>query len=130
MKWTNDSSILTRWEKIKYPFIQGFLISIYFFQYEVKYFFQRLFRGYDDQAIWNLNIYIARKMTKPLKKLRTRHYGYPCELNDDKWNEILDKIIYSVEEVARDDGYLLSEDYKKIQEGFELLGKYFTSLWD
>ena len=43
----------------------------------------------------------------------------------DGWHEILDKMIYSFDEILKDD----STDQDKIQEGLELFVKYYMNLW-
>jgi len=59
------------------------------------------------------------------------------ERAEQKWNEILDKMIWAFEQALNDYEDLYSEvssgqleSYeKKLAEGFELFGKYYRSLW-
>lgn len=55
-----------------------------------------------------------------------------CKYAHSKWNEILDKMIFAMEKIASDDNlWEFDEDIApKVQEGCELFGKWFTSLWD
>jgi hypothetical protein len=115
----------------------------YFFKYKIKYFFQRHFRGYDNCDIWDLRNYIARKTIKPLKRFRANLRGYPSDLTYRKWQNIIDKMIFSMDWVLNETDYLTTEIEKnskdkeryiniqnKVDEGFKLFGKYFRNLWD
>jgi len=91
-----------------------------------------------------------------VKRLRELDFGVPCCLRDDgesleetqkKWGKILDKIIYAFDSLLIDGELKVyeetlhqgksvteackagREESKKIQEGCELFGKYFTNLW-
>jgi len=103
---------------------------IYFFRYEIKYFFQRIFRGYDDRAIWDLDYYIATKVIKPLKHFRACVCGTPISFTETEWHAVLDKMIYSMEFII-EDNYLITSaaDNSRIDEGLFLFGKHFRSLW-
>jgi hypothetical protein len=113
---------------------------------KIKYFFQRIFRGYDDVMVWDIYGCIVDSYLKPLKIMRKNLIGHPPELTFDEWRSILDKIIFSFEAVymnEHDCKYheqlttLLKEDRQRfidyqnqIDEGFLLFGKHFRSLWD
>jgi len=114
--------------------------------YEIKYAFQRLFRGYDDRKSYDVYYEIAKFTLRHLKNFRKlKKVGYPMGLTMKKWNKILDKMIYAFERIANDD-ILVYQDkngqYKtrseknikninsKIDEGLTLFVKYFQSLWD
>jgi len=76
----------------------------------------------------------------------TDEYGNPneaaMEVAIKSWDEILDKMIFSFESKMDDEWeskYFVNGKYdqeghiameQKIQEGFELFGKHFSSLWD
>ena len=47
----------------------------------------------------------------------------------DKWNGVLDKMIYSFGKIMEDD-YFDNEEWERIQEGLDLFSKHYTSLWD
>jgi hypothetical protein len=47
----------------------------------------------------------------------------------DKWDSIMDKMIYSFGKLAEDDLSVLDFD-DNIQEGLDLFAKHYTSLWD
>lgn len=99
---------------------------------EIKHGFQRMFRGYDDGAYWNLDGYLTKIALPVLKDYREGgQMGYPARLeNVEEWHTILDKIIYAFELLESDEGYILDEEKeKKVDEGLALFGENFRSLW-
>lgn len=98
--------------------------------FKIKYFLQRLFRGYDDLDKWNAAWYIARKAIPVLKAMRNNFTGTsikwhredrfgniveltreevfvddgaPAAFTEDEWRDILDQIIYAFEFVLNQD---------------------------
>lgn len=115
---------------------------------EIKFAWQRVFRGWDDRAEWSLDHYLAKLIPEVLHMMLKINRGYPVSLYpegtnfenvpkevDDackkKWKEILIKIIEGFEEY-RESECLLSSDneLKKFNEGFDLFKKYYQNLWD
>lgn len=113
---------------------------------------------YKIKQLWNLNDYLSEHIYYALKQFKELQelYSYPGELKSvKKWEEILDKMIWSFREIK--DGYindplmeylekhnkndsnsekLLNEERKnqelyceKIQEGLDLFAKYIQHLW-
>jgi hypothetical protein len=87
--------------------------------------------------IFGLYYYLGKKILPPLKEFRKHLNGYPfAYINDEtkenmtmeKWEEILDKMIYAFEAIELDEK-CEKIDEKKQQEGFELFGKWYRSLW-
>ena len=110
----------------------------------------------DDYDVWSLDYTLARIIHPALVRLKEKKNGYPELLEDgmvtpqhwdrqlhfdfideeveekyliDKWNGILDKMIYSFGKIMEDE-YFDNVEWKKIQEGLDLFGKHYTSLWD
>lgn len=106
---------------------------------------------------WNLDYVLSLYMLPRIAYLRDNHCGYPGELatydengklienGNDKWIEILDKIILALDHIVDeyiDDSklpYWINDSIDKekmkqwneeVDEGLELLGKYFRGLWD
>jgi hypothetical protein len=112
---------------------------------EIKWFFQRLIRGYADCDIWSLDVFIVEKIRKPLKAF-IRHQeeegmSLPAEFGDNPtaWLLTLSKIEYAFDQVWMREKNLSDEvmshgeqveNEKKIAEGFELFGRFFQHLWD
>jgi len=139
---------------------------------QITFFIQRRKRGFDDSELWSLDDTIIRFTLPRLKAFRNLHngsgpMGYPAGLAEDfgiykaddvgnvtqeqndkaynKWLEILDKMIESMEMWVRSEGAPEMDgwDYKgkydpikgelnrnKYQEGMDLFHLYFHGLWD
>jgi hypothetical protein len=97
----------------------------------LRFFFQRLTRGWDDSQTWNLDARFSEYMLPRLRRFREIHCAYPCELTPEEWNAILDKMIFAMEWLSTDmlEREETVEMWNKVQEGMELFGKFFTSLW-
>ncbi len=106
----------TFWEKITLPFYRTYhkIESLY---YSIKYLLQKLFRGYSDIELWSIDATLAPVILKYLKLFKNMNrQGYPCCMMDlikikdehnpteaedklcrEKWNEIIDDMIFSFE---------------------------------
>lgn len=128
------------------------------FPRETKYNLQRLFRGYGDDDLWGLYGFIIRKTRPALKAFvkYQREHGHGCpmgytvdeegkdvrsaEEGEKLWLVDLEKMELAFdleweEEMGTDEYFKKTTeqhigDNKKIQEGFELFGKYLRNLWD
>jgi hypothetical protein len=88
-----------------------------------------------------------------LVQLKETTHGYPSELTEERWNEILDEMIWAFEQKNKDDwqdnyygpykenlnipGHFEWVDHdgmRKHQErmtaGFKLFGEWYEALWD
>jgi len=105
-------------------------------KYEIKYAWQRVFRGYDDR--WHFSTYsmIGDTLIKALGGLKKYHTGYPAHLkgNGKEWKQILGEIIKGFKAARK-----ISETFnpkkikvynKDFQKGMKLFVKYYFSLWD
>lgn len=114
---------------------------------EIKWFFQRLFRGYDDPDLWNFNSFTVRKLRKPFKvfvRLKKEHgHGCPAEYFDsdkkgnecERWIKLLEEMEFAFDSYWTDDWLdrTTKESIKnnlRVQHGFELFGKHIMGLWD
>ena len=92
-------------------------------------------RGFDNSELWNLEFTIAKFVYPRLKEFRKINNGYPSNLSEKKWNEILDKMILAFKNISKDkvqetyDLKKLKKIHKETQKGLELFGKYFMHLW-
>jgi len=121
--------------------------------YGIKYAWQRLVRGYDDRAWWNMDTYLADIIAKLSKELREKGVGVPVIVYNElgfkpnsngEYNEIeqyhakekWDNILFDIEEGFKEysgvgDCMLYpDEKLKKFDNAFTLLGKYYSNLWD
>ena len=95
----------------------------------IKFAWQRAFRGYDDFAWWDLDLYIAKIAAPILLKMAERTPGYPPDLTEEEWGVILHKMHIAMALIAKDK---ISHDQKEelaIDEGVELFGRWFRHLW-
>jgi hypothetical protein len=53
---------------------------------EIRWAWQRVFRGYDDRLVWSLHSEHTRLMLKVLKHFRKTHIGSPI-IRDKDWKE-------------------------------------------
>ena len=104
---------------------------------------------------WNMDNTLALIIHPMLVQLKATTHGYPSSLTEERWNEILDEMIWAFEQKIDDDwtdqyygplvddpNGLMGQDFewvdrdglKKHQErmtaGFKLFGKYYENLWD
>lgn len=80
------------WDSVKYfPWRLGLKIKNLY--YQIKYGFQRMFRGYDDNELFNMDITFVNRYLKVLKNFRENHYGYPGYITEKQWDNILDEMI-------------------------------------
>lgn len=127
-------------------------------KYETKWFFQRIFKGYDDMEIIDFysccNNYIRKRFKSFAKAVRKNREGCPtcfycyddnmkATYTDEeamkKWIEVLDKIelafdLMYLEETASDEWFKktskeMIKDSEKIDEGLKLFGEYYRNLW-
>ena len=91
----------------------------------IKNLYLRLTRGAGCCDVYNLDCYLVERILKPLKVFRAEVCSYPSNVESlREWKKILDQIIWSFENYEKDD-----VDNERLQEGLELFGKYFQSLW-
>ena len=110
----------------------------------------------DNFDCWSLDYTLARIIHPALIRLKEIKHGYPELWEDgmvthhnwdrqlhfdfidedietnyliDKWNGVLDKMIYSFGKIM-EDAYFDNEEWETIQEGLDLFAKHYTSLWD
>lgn len=91
---------------------------------------QRKERGFDDTELWGFDVTLSRYLMPRLQRLKEIAIAYPpCFNSLEEWNEVLDKIIWACN-YKSNTGVAIEEDDRRIQESFNLLGKYFQYLGD
>lgn len=109
--------------------------------YHLKWFWQRLTRGWDDRELWSLDVTISKFVLPRLKAFRSCFVAYPSVYETpEAWAADLDKMIAAHEYIAggRDWGpgrcFMTTEEWqareKATEEGLALFGKYYGALWD
>lgn len=121
---------------------------------EIKYAYQRVFRGWDDRVIWSIDTYLNEKLVVWLKVLKEQKHGVPSEFFSERydynttdedfkvaeglWNAELDKMILGFESNSKlQDFSRWSEKKeelglleKQFQDGMVAFVKHYNSLWD
>jgi len=104
------------------------------------YPFQRFFRGYSDVDLWNLDAFYSEIIVKSMKAFKEKTIAYPPVISFEKWQEILDDIIFAFEHEGTD-WYDLelkeknlteaekAEIAKRVDRGFEYFKEYYRALW-
>jgi len=101
---------------------------------EVKLRRQRESRGWDDSQTWALDETIARHVAPRLKRFKEVTDSYPDHAfpTMEAWRETLDKMIFAMDYLASEDSWLedknIIQNRERVQEGCELLGRYFLHL--
>lgn len=115
--------------------------------WEVRYGFQRMFKGYDSVDTFETFSKFITRYTKILTDYRKYHVGYCSDMTEEEWDNIIDEMIYHLhymdeetvtDELERDVPDDWSASYKTVNyildkhkdAFFELFSKYFYHLWD
>ena len=125
--------VLAKWDiKVKWhEWLWYRIVSLFStIKHYPRYFFEHCRWGFDSRDTWQLDETIAKFAVSRLKVFRRVNNGFPNELTEEQWNTTLDEMIWALEMVAEqkhttDD----TIDMKRMQQGLELFGKYFTHLW-
>lgn len=98
---------------------------------ELKWGFQRLWRGYDDSFCWSMDYSFISLYRVALKDFRDNLCSYPHEMTMEEWSDILDTMVSLLEVMEHEsviNDYDMQEEAK--DEFFKLFSKYFYNLWN
>ena len=103
----------------------------------------------DKWDTWGMDTTLALIIVPMLKQLKATKHGIPSDfveegedwtISEAKWNFVLDKMIWSFEQLINSDNEEVFHPFRNrdayyaynehIQEGLDLFGKYYRSLWD
>ena len=104
---------------------------------------------------WNMDHTLALIIHPMLVQLKKTKHGYPSHLTEERWDEILDKMIWTFEQKINENwnekyygplvddpkGFMgqdfewvdmdgLKKHQERMTEGFRLFGRYYENLWD
>lgn len=124
----------------------------YGWKYEIKFAWQRVFRGYDNSAIWSHHSYHSKQTAEILRNLAENKVGCPANLFDaknkkdacHKWKALLVQMAEGFEAATAIDNmdymdmkdtrkqYMKKHDalMKKFDKGMKLYCENYMSLWD
>ena len=97
---------------------------------------------------WDMDHTLALIIHPMLVQLKETKHGYPSNLTEERWNEILDEMIWAFKQKTMDDwndpyyGPIVNDEFEwvdydglkahqeRMSKAFEMFGKYYESLWD
>jgi len=106
-----------------------------------KWAFQRVFRGWDDRAIWSLDYYISNIIYQALEELVKAKISFPVssfeEMNEaeidyrlEEHKKTLTKIANGFRIYSETPSYKMTKkDWNDFEEMFDLFKEYFPDLW-
>lgn len=95
---------------------------------KIKFFWQRLTRGFDDSETWSLDYPFFKWLLPRLKRFREVVIGYPPEITYEEWMKELDRAIADLEIIKDDTGF--GEEYDKAYARFiKWFAKRIRHLW-
>ena len=133
------------WDTITWPYYK--LRNLYWYIHRnVKFGFQRMFRGFDNADAYEFFSNFIDRNYKLLKHFKKHNWGYPANLTEEEWDNILEEMIqhlYMMDECNIIDTLKqgmpedYEVDYKSVyeimerhkDEFFKLFSKYFYGLW-
>ena len=90
--------------------------------------------GYDEYATWMTFSWFIDTMKPILISYRKNHCGYPIDLENEEWNNVIDKMISLLDDMDEDNPKYnkgnFEEMYKAKDDFFKLFSEYFYNLWD
>jgi hypothetical protein len=100
---------------------------------EIKYAHQRVFRGWDDRAMWHIGYYLSETLPPIVRQLKEKGHGFPIRMYEGAENFPLSEM--ELGSIDKDGNYVETEEEKAasakwdkilddIAEGFECYLKY------
>jgi hypothetical protein len=91
---------------------------------------QRSYRGWADEDTWILDGHLARVIKESVTYLKSHNYGYPTDLTEKEWDEILSDIIYTFDRIKAENKLnVVFIDKERFERGWAYFKKYFRNLW-
>ena len=121
-----------------------YFVKSLFWSRTYRFLWQKITRGWDDSVTWNFDARMAEWILPRLKRFKELNNGYPGDLTWERWNEILDEMIWAFEYIANDgENRIFTDDpltrekereewnvaEKRVDDGLKLFGEYFRGLW-
>lgn len=97
---------------------------------DVKFFWQRQIRGFDDGETFSLDYSLAQAILPRLQRFKEVTAGTPSDLDEVAWQAILDKMIAAFEFAGSEERWNAEPSaFILHQEGIDLFAKHYFSLW-
>jgi len=106
---------------------------------KIKWAWQRVFRGWDDTAYWDIEGWLAKIMSQIIRYQIKKGTTYPIDLTLKQWNDIRKKMIKGFEAIDKLDDLgvefeIGSKTHQKLkrekEEGLKLFIEWLDALWD
>lgn len=141
-----SNSKSTIWKRISFMYHQT-LAKIRDVYWEIRYGFQRMFKGYDSVDCFETYAKFTDRYYKILTRYKKNHCSFPEGMTEKEWDNIIDEMLkhlyymdkHNVEKELskgmpknwRPSGstvYVIMDKHK--DEFFKLFSEYFYNLWD
>ena len=103
----------------------------------IRWFIERGRHGFASCDVWNFDSYLTKIIIGGLRELKKYGQTFPPSITDEKWNGILDQMIagFTAYRILENNCLNLSDSEKKLLQGkfktgMELLGQWYSHLWD
>lgn len=99
---------------------------------DIKHWWQRRTRGWDDSDTWSLDGVIATFALPRLRRFRELHGDCPLGMTMEAWDAMLDDMIYAMEVCVREMDEVVGRedaDWERVDRGLEAFGTMFRDLW-
>ena len=97
---------------------------------DIKFFWQRRTRGWDDSQCWSLDYSLAKIILPRLQRFKEVTIGFPADLSEQEWASILDQMIAAFQFFGSEERWSAPhEECEKHQEGIDLFAQHYQSLW-
>lgn len=110
-------------------FLENF--SIRGLKRNIKFFMQRVDRGWDESEVWSLDNTSAKFLAPRLKEFKKIKTGHPQNIDIEQWDIYLDEMIFAFSSLQERSIYHFDTNTSnRIQNGLNLFSKYYHDLWD
>lgn len=99
-------------------------------QRQLKWFWQRKTRGFDDRDLWSLREPIAEFIIPRLKAFRDYTQSFPAGLSEVAWANKINTMIEAFEIISHDNFFDNPTDIERIRKGLNAFAEYYMDLWD
>lgn len=94
----------------------------------IRFFFQRMIRGFDDSETWSLDATIAKFTLPRLRRFKQVTIAHPDNLSMEEWQKILDEIEWYLDMVTKN--YMIDpSEEERLEKAHKLWADYFSALW-
>ena len=100
---------------------------------EIRFFYQKITRGFSGKDLWDLRTGIAEFILPRLIEFRDITASHPPTISMHEWGIILSEMVIAFELIKKHNGdnsvVIPDNDYRKIERGLRLFSEYYLDLW-